>query len=177
MTEGKTPAAGPVGSSLRASGKDGPQIINSKGKRWTDEAELLFLDALGATCNVTASARAAGFSTEAIHRRRRRDAGFAQRWAAALEQGYVRLETAMIRRATEAMDGLAADPDSVMPPVTFAEAINLLRLHRAGASAERAARGGGSRRRPRSLDEVRRSIMIKLEAVVAMREEDAADDA
>ena len=44
--------AGPAGTALRASGKDGPQLIASSGKRWTDEAEARFLDSLAASCNL-----------------------------------------------------------------------------------------------------------------------------
>ena len=76
----------PEGTAVR-DGKDGPQFVRSKGKRWNEAAEEKFLDLLAATNNVTLSAAETGFSKEAISRRRRNDAGFAQRWQAALDQG------------------------------------------------------------------------------------------
>ena len=88
-------------------GKDGPQVIRGTGKRWSEEAEAVFLDHLAASCNVTVSAKEAGFSPEAIYRRRRNDPAFAQRWQAALEQGYARIEALLVQRATEALEGFA----------------------------------------------------------------------
>src|SRR5687767_12423732 len=117
VTRDHTPTRIP-GTSLRASGKDGPQRIASTGRRWTDEAEAQFLDSLAASCNVTLSAQAAGFSKEAIYRRRRTDAGFAARWQAALEQGYARIEIALVRRAADALEGFAPDPDTPFPEMT-----------------------------------------------------------
>ena len=64
------------GSTIR-SGKDGPQLIQSEGSRWTDEAEARFLDQLAASCNVTLSAKATGFrkavSSSSLLPPRRRD--------------------------------------------------------------------------------------------------------
>lgn len=100
----------PEGIALRT-GKDGPQFVRSKGKRWTEAAEEKFLDLLAATSNVTLSAAETGFSREAIYRRRRNDAGFAARWQAALDQGYARLEMLIVRVAADTLDGRLPDPD------------------------------------------------------------------
>lgn len=159
--------SGPAGSTIRVSGKDGPQLIDSRGHRWTDAAEARFLETLAATCNVTRSARAAGFSTVAIHRRRSLDATFADRWQAALAQGYVRLEMEMVRRANEALEGTAPDPDAALLPVSFKDALNLLQLHRGGLAGEGRRRGRAPR--PRSLDEARGAIVARLEAIEVMR--------
>lgn len=153
---------------VRASGKDGPQLIRSSGARWTDAAEARFLDALAASCNVTLSAAATGFSKEAIYRRRRADPAFAARWQAALEQGYAALEMLLVQRATDALAGLALDSDQLLLPASFREATNLLQLHRA------AVRGEGNRPgwpfRPRSLDEVRERILTRLAAFDSARD-------
>jgi len=167
MTD-KPTGRGPEGTFVRASGKDGPQLTASKGHRWTDEAEAVFLDALAASCNVTLSARQSGFSTEAIYRRRRMDPAFADRWQAALEQGYARIEMLLVRRAVERLEGLMLDPDSPIPVMTVAEAINVLQLHRAAVKGGDARRPGW-RARPRSLDEMRDSILTKLSAIAAAR--------
>lgn len=158
---------GPQGILMRASGKDGPQLIRSKGDRWTEEAEAVFLDHLAASCNVLASCEAAGFGNYSVYKRRREDAAFAQRWQAALEQGYVRIEAALVRRAADALEGFAPDPDTPIPTMTVEQAIKVLDRHR--ARVERISRSGRHWTRPRSLDEVSDSIMRKLQAVAAAR--------
>jgi len=163
MTRSKAARRGPEGTILRAGGKDGPQIIASKGKRWTDAAEEIFLDSLAASCNVTLSAKACGFSREAIYRRRRRDPRFAGLWQTALAQGYARLEAALVRAAIDTMEGRAPDPDSPIPPMSARDAITLLKFHR--DSVHGAGHRPGWRGRPRSLDEVKQSILRKFAAL------------
>lgn len=176
--EGKGRPAGPRGTSVRAGGKDGPQRIESGGKRWTEEAEELFLDRLAATANVTAAARAAGFSREAIYRRRRHDPAFQERWRAAVAQAYARIELALVSRAEAALAGFAPDPDTPIPVMTVADAVALLKLHHAQVHGGEGSRPGWPAR-PRSLDEVGNSILRKLAAIEALppEDEDAEDDA
>jgi len=144
-------------------GKDGPQLIRSSGKRWSEEAEALFLDHLAASCNVTAAAETVGFTRVAIYKRRRRDPAFAQRWQAALEQGYARIEMLLVQRAAEALEGFAPDPDTPIPTMTVSDARAILGHHR--ASVEGGPRSRRQWARPRSLDEMRDSILAKLEAI------------
>lgn len=156
---------GPAGTAIRH-GKDGPKRVRSGGARWTDEAELIFLDRLAASCNVSLAAGACGFNVESIYRRRRQDATFAAAWQAALEQGYARIEMALVRRAADAMEGLEPDPATPIPVMTVEQAMAVLQRHRATVE------GAESRRRwarPRSLDEVRGSILTKLEALASAR--------
>lgn len=164
---------GPAGALLRGSGKDGPQLIRSKGDRWTDEAEARFLDSLAATCNVTASAEATGFNTFSIYRRRRLDPAFARRWQAALEQGYARIEMALVQRAADALEGLAPDPGTPITTMTAELALKILARHR--ASIDAGTRGKRNWVRPRTLDEVRGSILTKLEAVAPAPGSDATE--
>lgn len=166
---------GPKGTRLRASGKDGPQLIESRGKRWTDEAEELFFDHLAASANVTFSARKAGFSKEAIYRRRSRNPAFAGRWKAAVAQAYARIELALVRRAEAALEGFAPDPDTPIPVMTVGDAIAILKLHHAevlGLEGRRPAWPA----RPRSLEEVGESILRKMDAIKAMPDEDDDED-
>ncbi len=158
---------GPEGTIMRAGGKDGPQLISSRGRRWTDEAEEIFLDSLGASCNVTLSAKATGFSREAIYKRRRRDPRFAERWQAALAQGYARLEAALVKAAIDTMEGNTPDPDSPIPTMSVRDAIAVLKLHRDSVHGE--GKRPGWRGRPRSLDEVKQSILRKLSALHRVR--------
>lgn len=155
---------GLAGTIIRPSGKDGPQLIASTGARWTDAAESLFLDQLASSCNVTLSAAASGFSKEALYRRRRSDPDFAQAWQAALEQGYVRLEMMLIEGATATRAERHDRADLPFPDMTVREAIVILQLHRASVRGDGMTRGAGWRARPRRLEEVRASILKKLEA-------------
>ena len=173
MARAKPAAArGPAGSVTRASGKDGPQVVHSKGRRWTEAAEALFLDALAASCNVTWAAAQAGFSTEAIYARRRRDPAFAGQWRHAIVQGHARLEAGLAAAAIAAVEGRIPDPHFPIPPMTVADIIAVLKLHR--AMAQGAGKSPGWRGRPRSLDEVRGSILKKLAAIHRARRGGAA---
>ena len=78
---------------LLATGKDGPQRIRPGHKRFTPEAQAVFLDHLAASCNVSWSSEQAGISTVTAYNHRRANPGFARDWDDALGQGYVRLET------------------------------------------------------------------------------------
>lgn len=160
---GQAKKQGPAGSVARASGKDGPQIVQSGGKRWTDEAEEIFLDHLGATCNYTLSAKRTGFSRQAIYQRRRRDAGFAERCQAAIAQGVARIDALLVEGAEAMLEGRAPDPASPIAAMTVQDAIAILKLHRPSVTGE--GRRPGWRGRPRSLDEVKESILRKLAAI------------
>lgn len=76
------------------------QVERRAGHRWSAKAEAVFLAELEATCNVMASAAAAGFSTTAVYRRRQSYAAFRSAWEAALDTGYARLEMALVCAAT-----------------------------------------------------------------------------
>jgi hypothetical protein len=156
---------GPKGSILRLTGKDGPQRIHSEGHRWTDQAEALFLDALAASNNATWSAGQCGFSKEAIYQRARRDPAFAEKMAAARAQAHGRIDEALARRAEDFLEGRPPDPDSPIVDMTVQDAIAILKLHRAGQNPEGHARRPAWPARPRSLDEVRDSILAKLSAI------------
>lgn len=154
--------AGPSGTGILV-GKDGAQLIRSTGKRWSEEAEDRFLDTLAASCNVSAAAEAAGFTRFTCYKRRRSDPGFAKRWDTALEQGAARIRALLLQRAIEALEGFAPDPDTPIPNMTVKEALSVLAAH-----DRRISGGPRSRRewaRPRSLDEMRDSILRKLEAI------------
>jgi hypothetical protein len=124
---------GPQGTQLHL-GRRGPQLVTTRGHRWSDEAETLFLDHLAATANVSASAKACAFSTHALYARRRKDPAFMQRWDVALAQGYAHVE---------ALEGFAPDPDTpiIIRDMTVKDALSLLGHHR------RAIEGGFRARR------------------------------
>ena len=80
------------------------------------------------------------------------DPAFAQRWQAALEQGYARIEMALVQRAADALEGFAPDPDTPIPMMTVEQAIKVLDRHRATIEGGPPSRGED---RPRKLDELR----------------------
>lgn len=108
----------------KAAGVEGPV-----SKHW----RTYFLQALAATSNVTASAKAAGVSPSRAYKARRDHADFAEAWRGALYEGYEHLE----------MEVLASlrghDPDRKLD---IANAIRLLAAHRETIAAERAKRRG-----------------------------------
>ena len=161
---------GPAGTRLRADHKDGPQRIRSDGHRWTEQSEAIFLDSLAGSCNVTWSAAQAGFNEMTAYYHRRRDPGFADRWQSALDHGYVRLEAALLKTATDYLEhGRASSP---IRDMTVTDALHILRLHRATVRGA-GGRQAGWRSPPRSLDQMRDSILSKLEAIEAFRRREA----
>jgi len=154
--------------------KDGPQRIRINGKWWSPEAEASFLDHLAASCNVAWSAEQAGFSAPTVYNHRRSDANFARRWMEALADGYIRLETELLGTATAYVERLRADPELPLKHMSVQQAISLLNRH--GKGGDPATRGGRFTPRPRSPDEVRDSILAKLEAIEAARRAEARDD-
>lgn len=153
------------------------QSREGRGARWSDAAEEAFLAKLAATCNITAAAEAAGFSTTTLYKRRARWPGFASAWDAAIDQGYARLEARLVELATDSLrapdggdgggDGQAdqrADVAAPGPVMTVSEVTNLLRLHRASA------RGGAPqnfawRQGAPDPDAMRDSILRKIAAI------------
>lgn len=69
--------------------------------RWSQEREDMFLEVLAQTANVRSALRVAGFSDSNVYRKRSQSAAFRARWAAALREGFVKLETEMLRRALD----------------------------------------------------------------------------
>ena len=84
---------------VRASSSGRPCIVRAGPGRWSVAAERRFLKSLASTANVKASAEAAGVSANAVYARRAQWPGFADRWQAALAQGYARLEASLVEEA------------------------------------------------------------------------------
>ena len=157
----------PAGSRVRYAEGGRAKRIKTGGAQWSEEAEEAFLDALSATCNVRMAAAHVGFTTFTPYRQRRIRPAFAARWQAALEQGYIRLEWALLSAAVDSMEGTAFDAEAPIPRMTVEEAQRTLRLHRAAAGDGRGPRYG--RPAPRPVEQVRASILRKIETIVAAR--------
>ncbi len=76
-----------------------PKASPSGGHRFNATTRKCFLDHLARTANVSASARAAGISGDAVYSAHRRLPDFRAEWKEALAEGYVRLETSMLADA------------------------------------------------------------------------------
>lgn len=163
-----------AGSRVRYGENGRAKRIKTSGAQWSEEAEERFFDALAASCNVTLSAAEVGFTTFTVYRQRRMRPDFAERWAGALAQGYARLEMALVEAAVDTVDGREFDAERPIPRMTVAEAMNLLKLHGPEVRGER--RGPGNPRRRRTLDEVRGSIIKKIEAIENMPSDDVSGE-
>lgn len=85
------------------------QLAAARPNDWSAEKETEFFVHLGATLNVTAAAKAAGFTSKTAWERRRADPAFARRWDAAMEEGSQRLELRLMELAARDIGALAAD--------------------------------------------------------------------
>lgn len=91
MAKGKT--------KLVLEGGTRPQVRVPRAGGWTVAKQKVFLSHLAATCNVTRSARAVGMHESGVYQLRARSAEFRAQWAAALDEGYAKLELMMLQRA------------------------------------------------------------------------------
>lgn len=158
------------------------QIAAARASDWTSERELVFLAELAATCNVAASARAAGFTSKCAYARRRQWPGFAEAWDAMLALGYPRLEAKLLRQATngivppdgERLTARIAEEDEDAAIVDVALALSLLKLRQAAMRALRAqGRGAGEAAAPDepSIEAMRDELLGRLAAIRAEKNE------
>jgi hypothetical protein len=140
VAAGERPARPPrnakCGLTMRHSKTGKPCLMRTGEGRWSDAVERRFLGFLHATANVSASARAVGFSVTAIGQRKATDPAFARAFAVAKMEGYERVELAFLARASDALTpfdwaGEAGVAIESQPEMSNAEILNLLRLHRA----------------------------------------------
>jgi hypothetical protein len=86
-----------------------PQLAAARASDWNEDKEAAFFAELGASLNVTAASRAAGFASKTAWMRRRADAAFSRRWAAVMEEGRHRLELRLMELAARDIGALADD--------------------------------------------------------------------
>lgn len=110
------------------------QARTARRNGWTKPRREDFLIELAASCNIVRAVALVDMSPSSAYRLRKRDSEFAAQWQAALEIGYERLETALVRRALEAVGEIAIEAldDRAEPveKVTVDQAIAILRSHR-----------------------------------------------
>jgi hypothetical protein len=156
-----TTARGLKGRVVRPAKNGKTHIMRTGGHRWSAAAEAVFLEQLAATANVSASAEAAGFSTTAIYKRRMAEAGFRTRWQAALEQGVARIEMALVHCAAASLEGTPIVGDHPTPAMSVADALNVVKLHRAAVHGGKPQRYGWRTELP-DIEEVRAEILRKV---------------
>jgi len=125
-----------------------------------------FLDVLAATCNATRAAQAAGIDPRTAWRARARDGEFARLWAAAVDDGLVRLEEALVGHALGQVAGGENPGDertrAQAAPFNPDLALKVLQLR------ARAAPGGSARAaRPPTAAEVDAALMKRLQEAAA----------
>lgn len=139
------------------------QIARARLRQWTPRIEERFLTALAATCNVTAACAEIGLTVDSAYGHRKRWPRFAERWDAALETGYLRVEALLLERSDRSFPGDAFDPGAPMPPVTFDQGLQLLRLYKSRMAGLRSPYG--HREKAPDMEKVRASILRKIEMV------------
>lgn len=147
---------------LQLSGGKKPSMRRSRRGGWTAAKKRRFLEVLGSTCNISASLRAVRMSSSGLDKLRARDGTFRAGWAAALREGYARLElmtlermingtVKTVTRADGSIDKTHEYPNHI--------ALQLLRMHRDSAAEAEAEQDA------EDMDAVRERIIRKLAAV------------
>ena len=106
----------------------GAKMMRVGSGRWSKAAEERFLIELGTSGKVRRAAAAAGFSEEAICRRRRKEPQFAEACDMAIEEGKARVEALLVAWSERSFDPDAVPmaADGAMPKVTVSEAIKIV---------------------------------------------------
>lgn len=129
-------------------------------------AKRIFLEWFAATSNVKLSAEKAGVANQTVFKHRMKDPAFAEAWDRALQQGYARLEAAVVERAQQAQP-IAIDGDLEAPEYDAVDpvlAMQLLKEHRRTVDAPTpfgVSRKPG-RPEPASTAEVREALARRL---------------
>lgn len=169
LGRGETPALA-RDEIVRSSRHRRPCVMRVGPGRWSAAKEAVFLTALEEGANVSRAAEAAGISTAALYARRRREPAFAESWAAAVRGGYLDVEALLIENAKAVLGG-APRPrrrGRLIEDMSVADAINILKLHRASV------RGGAPQRydwraREPDIEEVRAEVLRKVSAMERAR--------
>jgi len=162
------------GDELVVRGSNGrrTQVARSRLKQWSPRVETRFLAVLASTCNVKAACAEVGLTAASAYGHRQRWPVFMQRWDEAIENGYIRLEAALVENAANLYAQEDYPLDAPLPNMTTAQAIHLLHMHKHGVLGigKRPGRLAG----PPDMDAVRKSIMRKIEAIATHDEREAA---
>ena len=140
----------------------------ASAKAWNKTKEARFLAALSDTCNVTLAAKLAKVGNSTVYSHRAKDATFRDGWAAAIAQGYARLEIETLERAIRGTFRTIVHKDGREELVTeYSDrvALALLRMHRDTAEAPAKREREEAQYSQEEIEELRAKIMAKLERV------------
>jgi hypothetical protein len=157
--------SGPEGAMIVPGNKRKMQVRRKERRKlFGKERKESFLEQLAATCNVAASAEAAGVVTGTVYQHRMTDPEFREKWWLALEQGAAKLVALRLQREVERAERLEVKGD--LPPdeasvMDLLKLMQQLREHVRGLSGE--AKPG---RAPQtaSLDEACEALAKRLKA-------------
>lgn len=150
--------------SIRSS-KTGNTCIMATGEgRWNEDVEVRFFEHLAATGNVAGSARAIGMSTTALYKRRKLWPAFDSQWEDVLRLAVNRLNLQLVTAASNMLDPPEV-PVPELAPVSVDEAIRIVQLHGRGNNRHGNPKRHDWHARRRDPDEVRASIIRKLDAI------------
>ncbi|HEY6814038.1 MAG TPA: hypothetical protein VI168_00730 [Croceibacterium sp.] len=139
------------------------QIARARVRGWSPRVEDRFLTALGATCNVKAACAEVGLTPASAYGHRKRWAAFAARWDAAVEQGYEQIEMGLIECAGSFLSNEEMPDAAPLTGMTVDHAIHLLHMHK--HQVRGIGKRPGLRARWPDIEEVRASILRKVEAI------------
>lgn len=157
---------------VRGSNRRRVQIARARAGQWTPQAENRFLAVLAATCNVKAACAAAGRSRSSLYAHRKRWPAFARRWDAAVEQGAVALEFAIVSHAANPFSARALPPPAEVPAMPVDAMFHALYMHKRQLTGS----GGrpGRRGAPPDIEAVTDKVVRFAEVLKAKREIGAA---
>ena len=106
------------------------QVARARAGQWTARVENRFLAVLAATCNVKAALAEVGMSKASAYAHKKRWAGFERRWHAALAEGAVQLEWALLEGAANPFSEAELPPPVPTPPMGAEEMLHSLHMHK-----------------------------------------------
>lgn len=159
-----------------------PQIVATGKGRWNGRIEARFLALLRASGNVSASARAVGFTPETVWQRRRKWPGFARAMEAVLEEAVIELEFRLVKHGSDAIAaaGDGGEETHGLPAGAGFDrefALKFLKWReekRAGGG--RRGRGDRNGPKPPTFEEARDNILRKIDAIERQRAREKKGD-
>lgn len=157
-------AAGPL--PVRTDRATGRTRRRQRGRpvKFSREAKQAFLDHFAGTCDLEASAEAAGVSASTVHRHLASDPAFAEGFDAALLIGYRLVEAGAVREVRAAQRKYRLAPTSGAGAQSFERAIQLMRTFRRPGGGVEQPRQGPQARARWTFDEAMEALQKKLAA-------------
>ncbi|MBO9715062.1 hypothetical protein [Sphingomonas sp.] len=141
-------------------------VTGWKRVRWTNQMREIFFNTLAETCNIMASAEAAGIKSQNVYEKKRKDPAFAEEWHRALECGYEVLETKLVGIALSGDESRTID-NGAHGKIDTDLAMRMLTQHRNAMNGR--VRGGGPEMRKATREDTDRAILAKLDAMARHR--------